>query len=131
MATTVVPLDASGNREADPNNVVQAVRELLWHRAGLLRNGADLRAGLQELTQLRAKAPGSRPARNAVLVATLVLEAALRRTESRGAHFRTDFPNLDPTQAQRVRQHPNAVAAVPLGVSVAKPRDEHLLAAAL
>ena len=131
LATTVVPLDASGNREADPNNVVQAVRELLWHRAGLLRNAADLRAGLQELAQLRAKAPGSRPARNAVLVATLVLEAALRRTESRGAHFRTDFPNLDPTQAQRVRQHPNAVAAVPLGVSVAKPRDEYLLAAAL
>ena len=39
--------------------------------------------------------------RNMATAALLVTAAALRRTESRGGHFRADFPNSDPAQAKR------------------------------
>ena len=69
---------------------------------------------------LETAALGSRPARNAVLVARLVLSAALARTESRGAHFRSDFPATDVGWASRRTQHIPAVATMALA-SVAAP----------
>jgi L-aspartate oxidase len=39
--------------------------------------------------------------RNMAAAAMLVTAAALRRTESRGGHFRSDFPKGDPAQAKR------------------------------
>jgi aspartate oxidase len=39
-----------------------------------------------------------------VLVSRLIAQAALRRTESRGAHLRRDHPMEDPAQCARLRQ---------------------------
>jgi L-aspartate oxidase len=47
---------------------------------------------------------------DAVLVASLIAEAALVRTESRGAHYRSDHPSADPLQARRSRHQPLSVA---------------------
>jgi len=57
-----------------------ATREALWRYAGLTRD----REGLERLTS------DPHP------LARLVAACALLREESRGAHFRSDFPELDP-----------------------------------
>jgi L-aspartate oxidase len=58
--------------------------ELMWRSAGLVRDGEGLRDAL------RALGDGSASAQHQA--ARLLVEAALLRQESRGAHFRTDHP---------------------------------------
>ncbi|HYY93642.1 MAG TPA: FAD-binding protein, partial [Pyrinomonadaceae bacterium] len=74
--------------------VRKRVRRLLWERVGILRSRASLTRALAEFEQIaRARL---RPApRNFLTVATIIARAALRREESRGAHFRVDFPARD------------------------------------
>jgi L-aspartate oxidase len=74
--------------------VRKRVRRLMWERVGILRSRASLRRALAEFEQIaRARL---RPApRNFLTVATLVARSALWREESRGAHFRVDFPARD------------------------------------
>jgi L-aspartate oxidase len=64
----------------------------MWEGAGPVRNEESLTALLAWL--------GERPDANPVLVASLIAGAALRRTESRGGHLRSDFPETDPEQAR-------------------------------
>ena len=66
---------------AAPEPVTSELRHALWQDAGLVRDAA----GLERLRS----APH--------LLARLVAEAALVRAESRGSHFRADFPAEDPT----------------------------------
>lgn len=68
-----------------PLPVSAAVRRQFWADAGLVRNAAGLRR------LFAAEHP----------LAMLVAACALRREESRGAHFRTDFPAEEPTLAGR------------------------------
>ncbi len=71
----------------------EAVRDLAWRHIGLVRDGAGLAAALGRLTELHRELPaGASEARAMVTVAWLVAAAAELRRESRGAHFRTDFP---------------------------------------
>jgi L-aspartate oxidase len=74
--------------------VRKRVRRLMWERVGILRSRASLRRALAEFEQIaRARL---RPApRNFLTVATLIARSALWREESRGAHFRVDFPARD------------------------------------
>jgi L-aspartate oxidase len=67
------------------------VQELMWMRVGLIRQRSDLSAALKELTRLAHDAPNLR-SRNFANLARLITEAALWREESRGGHFRSDFP---------------------------------------
>lgn len=75
-----------------------AVRELLWRDVGLFRDGPRLARALAELDAWAAAlgpAAGDAAAARLVSIVTvgrLVARAALRREESRGAHFRSDFP---------------------------------------
>jgi aspartate oxidase len=76
-----------------------SVRDLMWRSVGLFRTREGLTAAVQTLE--RAPVPSS-PAtaeewrhRNLVTVARLIARAALRREESRGGHFRADFPARD------------------------------------
>ncbi|HVF85743.1 MAG TPA: L-aspartate oxidase [Abditibacteriaceae bacterium] len=77
------------------------VQELMWQYAGLVRNGEGLQSALNELNALSDKFLRPAPTREAIELANmiqtaqLVTRASLERRESRGAHFRTDFPNLD------------------------------------
>ena len=73
---------------------------LLWKYAGLVRQSDGLRYLLSELEQM-GKGPDYL-SQNAILVAQLIATAALLRTESRGGHYRADFPEKDPTWRKRI-----------------------------
>jgi L-aspartate oxidase len=74
--------------------VRKRVRRLMWERVGILRSRESIRRALLEFEQI-ARAPLARASRNFLNVATLITRSALWREESRGAHFRTDFPARD------------------------------------
>jgi succinate dehydrogenase/fumarate reductase flavoprotein subunit len=61
--------------------------------------------------------------RNALLVARIVAEAALKRTESRGAHQREDFPGMEPAwqvnQTARLSGGRPVLSSVPVAAEVA------------
>ncbi len=74
-----------------------ALQQLMWDSVGLARNGDGLAHAAATLRGWAAAAPysGDPPSHelaNLALVGWLMAEAALRRTESRGAHYRTDYP---------------------------------------
>lgn len=84
--------------------VKAAVRGILSERLGLVRTGAGMAAALADLDSLPE--PGgldrdSAEARNMRLAARLLTAAALRRTESRGAHTRLDYPETSEAWARR------------------------------
>jgi L-aspartate oxidase len=74
--------------------VRKRVRRLMWERVGILRSRASLQRALSEFDQI-ARAPLRAAPRNSLTVATLIARSALRREESRGGHFRVDFPARD------------------------------------
>jgi L-aspartate oxidase len=82
-----------------------ALRRLMTARAGVLRSGPGLAAAAEAIAGLPAAFP-ARPdgweTANLVQLATALVELAARREESRGAHWREDFP--DPSDAWRIRQ---------------------------
>lgn len=70
------------------------VQEVMWHKVGLIREATGLKEAIAELTALAERAPNTRT-RNFTELARLIAQAALWREESRGAHFRSDFPERD------------------------------------
>ena len=75
-----------------------AVRDLMWRDVGLFRDDAGLTRALgkldswvEEINPTSCDATAARIA-SIVTVGQLIARAALRRKESRGAHFRSDFP---------------------------------------
>ena len=104
---------------AQLDGIVATTRKLMSRDVGVLRSGADLAMALSRLTeldkQMRSLADQDtscrRPSendirrwsegRNLLLVARLVTLAATQRTESRGAHYRDDYPNPVPEWKRR------------------------------
>ena len=96
---------AEGSSEAD--GITKRIKAVMWDKVGPLRDGAGLQQALDELNQLaeddapRMHAPTIRrlravyEARSMLLTARLVVTGALARTESRGAHYRLDYPYRD------------------------------------
>ena len=85
-----------------PSSDAQRARlqNLMWRKAGLLRDAEGLRSAAEELVEIGQGLPAGfgRPAielRNLHTIATRIVQAALGREESRGAHFRNDFPQRD------------------------------------
>jgi L-aspartate oxidase len=74
--------------------VRKRVRRLMWERVGILRTREGLERALSEFEQI-ASAPLLPGPRNFVTTAALIARSALWREESRGAHYRLDFPRRD------------------------------------
>jgi L-aspartate oxidase len=98
-----VPLTAAGETRLE--EIVANLQSAMWAYAGLLRDASSLRDGLAAqqvcaaaLAELAGKGKASRrltEAQALCQVAHAILASALARTESRGAHFRNDFPKRD------------------------------------
>ncbi len=105
---------ANGRGTEDPSTLKAAMQDLMTDKVGIFRTGADLAAavsGLQSLLErsrsvgLRSRAPGPNPelvtayrTQKMLKLALCVAYGAAQRTESRGAHFREDFPRRDDAQ---------------------------------
>lgn len=79
--------------------VLKRVKRLMWERVGIARNKDGLARALHEFEQI-ASAKLGRSSLNFVTVAKLVAQGALWREESRGGHYRTDFPERDDEKFQ-------------------------------
>jgi succinate dehydrogenase / fumarate reductase flavoprotein subunit/fumarate reductase flavoprotein subunit len=101
----------------NPFALRRALEDLMWEKVGVVRNGAGLARALPEIRSLAdraARADGSGGAVynakwneainlvNLATVAELVAESALCRVESRGAHYRTDYPAPDPAWLKNI-----------------------------
>ena len=78
----------------------------MWGAVSLLRNERDLESAAAEIALIAEEVGAVRvntlrklkellEARNMIMTASLMTHAALMRTESRGGHFRTDYPYRD------------------------------------
>ena len=87
--------------ESVPAPSLSALQQLHWDNVGIVRNKAELTeaANILAAWQKCLPQPADRPSyelNNLILTGRLVVEAALIREESRGAHFRSDFPKTLP-----------------------------------
>jgi succinate dehydrogenase / fumarate reductase flavoprotein subunit len=127
-----------GEGRHDPEALFDELRAVLWEHAGILRDEATLAAGLDALASIRRRAsdldvgdPTSRSfefAMNlgfALDVAEAVLRGATMRTESRGAHARTDYPDVDDTWRRNVVVSRDSVGGMHLTTrTVDEPSEE-------
>lgn len=92
--------------------IKDVIRETLWENVSIERNGEGLRQTLAELQDLTANLEDVRTTpeltdiavietANMLNVALMITQSALMRTESRGAHYRADFPIQDDTDWHR------------------------------
>jgi L-aspartate oxidase len=65
------------------------IQRIAWEKCGIVRSGEGLREARKQLEALAPQAPEERSIHQ---VALLIARCALAREESRGAHFRTDYP---------------------------------------
>ena len=79
------------------------MRRILWEKVGVERDEAGLTSAVEELERLavRHRRPAGE-ARNLLGIGRLVAAAALERRESRGGHYRSDYPVPDPAWQRRL-----------------------------
>jgi L-aspartate oxidase len=66
----------------------------MWDHVGIDRSAKGLKDGLALLNDVEDRLPaGATEEANMVQTATLIAKAALMRKESRGGHYRSDFPH--------------------------------------
>jgi L-aspartate oxidase len=78
------------------------LRNVMYANVGLVRNDYGLRGALRRITELEAAFPrAANELRNLLVVGRLIAEAALARRESRGSHYRSDYPHPNEALAKR------------------------------
>ena len=109
--TALEPFERNGGEDANnPYRIQHDLQEMMQQRVGIVRFEADMAGALDGIHRLHEKAsqvhvvgnreynPGWHTAldlRHLLTVAEAITRAALERRESRGAHFREDFPAKD------------------------------------
>ena len=100
-------LERPESPEGNPTSVKEEIKSLMFDRVGILRDGKGLETALEALKNIQKDVLPKLFARNMrqlkeavelknmILVSEMVTRAALFRTESRGDHYRKDFPKKD------------------------------------
>ncbi|MCI1273022.1 MAG: L-aspartate oxidase [Clostridiaceae bacterium] len=86
--------------ELDVNSLKSKLQDIMWNYVGILRNEEDLMTALEKIHSLESEFPRNKKCLNReeyeflnmLTVSNLIASTALRRKESRGAHYRSDYP---------------------------------------
>jgi len=96
VARSPRPAATNGNGQpTETEKFIKKVQSLMWQYVGVVRDGKGLRQVISELSALRPPAGGDRrtcEAANILQAGLLIARSAVAREESRGAHYRLDFP---------------------------------------
>jgi len=102
----------------NPLEIMNKVKDMMWEHAGILRNEEQLEEGLTQLESIKMTLKEytvsledisfeevwqNLDLKNVILASELVLKSALRRKESRGAHFREDYKEMDEKYKVNIR----------------------------
>jgi L-aspartate oxidase len=88
-------------RKFDLKKIKKELQKLMWDKAGIIRSSSGLKKVKQKIKewkfifQLELKATEDFELVNLIILADLITHSALQRKESRGAHYRKDFPDRD------------------------------------
>lgn len=86
-------------KEIDVQNLKSKLKDLMWNNVGIYRNEKSLNDAIDGLNELEKEFPkqdkySSKEEyefKNMLISARLIVKSAIRRKESRGAHYRTDY----------------------------------------
>ncbi len=98
LASKAVPETGSQTGpDSDCIELKTKLQQSMWQNAGLLRDASGLKQGQEDLHRLSGEIPSQSTRatlelRNLQTIGELIVQSALAREESRGAHFRNDFP---------------------------------------
>jgi len=92
--------------QAHPESPLRAqIRDIMWRHVGILRDGKELKAALAQLESLEIPATVSTREENELknlhTLAKVVTRSAIAREESRGSHYRGDFPYREDDDFQK------------------------------
>ncbi len=79
------------------------IQTIMWNYVGILRNEKELKIAKERISSIKSKIPESIKCfnkweyelKNMLTVAELIIDSAINRRESRGAHYRTDYPKTN------------------------------------
>jgi len=101
--------------EIDLDDVRSSLRSAMWRDAGIVRAADGLERTLEQIEfwsgyvlNRRFDAPRGWRIQNMLTIADLIAKAALERKESRGVHFRSDFPEPVEPPAHSIARAPQA-----------------------
>ena len=91
---------ANAASEAETERFIREIQQLMWNNVGIVRTRQGLSEALKVLQEAGGRVPPTTSRRkgeasNIHTAALLITRSALARLESRGAHYRTDYPEHD------------------------------------
>ncbi len=84
--------DMRKHHQSQHHEVREEIRNIMYQSAGLLRKGDDLAKAIRALDEIARKHPDNVTLLNMVCAGQFILVGAWQRQESRGGHFRLDYP---------------------------------------